>query len=72
MRPLIWYWWDIRGWCRYTWHERLPWAIAYQVPRKVALFVFVRVMCADTTNESMRFMDAYEQAYNSWTAGKGR
>jgi len=63
------YWWySMRIW----WLERpekIARAAAYWVPRRVALFVFVRV-CAATRLSPDEI--TYENAYKSWANGHGR
>ena len=66
MRPLIWYWWDLRYW----WHraiERTQWKIAWLIPRKIALYVFVRVyaVTGDCGPD-------YDRVYKAWERGLGK
>lgn len=47
--------------------DKLAWFIAYKLPRKIALYAFVRVYATlGTCNND------YTQAYDNWKAGKGR
>lgn len=51
----------------YFFTEELPRKLAYLVPRKVALYCFIRVYCnLDSPGPE------YKDAYNMWEAGMGR
>ena len=52
---------------RYLLTDRLPWALAWFLPRKVALYAFVRVYSTLGTCG-----DDYTQAYARWARGEGR
>lgn len=52
---------------KYFFQESLPWYIAYLIPRKIALFCFVRVYSVLGS-----FSDDYSNAYNIWESGKGK
>lgn len=54
-----WFWWTTEG---------LPMAIAWALPRRVALWAFVRVYAADGEAPGPE----YERAYKAWEAGAGR
>lgn len=60
-----WFW--NRAKVKYFFKESLPWFIAWKIPRKVALFAFVRVY---STLDS--FSSDYERAYHNWDSGRGR
>lgn len=47
--------------------ETLPWFIAWNIPRKVALFCFVRVYSAIGD-----LGEDYETAYKNWESGIGK
>ncbi len=72
--------WRVRVWRRapfrlrvwaavaaYWYHERLPWLVAWALPRKVALLAFVRVYAV-----LGECGDDYEQAYRRWEKGEGK
>jgi hypothetical protein len=52
---------------RYFVHETLPWAVAGWLPRKIALFAFIRVYAGmgDCGPD-------YKRAYDAWEQGHGR
>ena len=54
---------------RHFWRETLPWKLAWLVPRKIALFVFVRVYGA-TWKDCPG--DEYGIVYKGWEQGNGR
>ena len=60
--------WYLSGW----WHwvkEATPRQIAWLLPRKVALWAFIRVVAATGQNPDQI---TYESAYNAWEQGAGR
>jgi hypothetical protein len=71
MQPIGWYWWDVRGWCRRQ-PERLAWWLAWSIPRKVALFAFIRVFGATITELSWDRDDLYRKCYDGWERGNGK
>lgn len=52
---------------KYWWIEKLPWFVAMHLPRKVALFAFVRVYSVLDS-----FSNDYNNAYNLWEKGKNK
>lgn len=66
MRRLLWYWYDVRCWLE-TRPDVWAWWLAWKLPRKVALYAFVRVygVLGDCGPD-------YEYAYKAWEAGRGR
>lgn len=62
------YWrFSFRCW-RHETAERLRWKIAYAIPRKLALIVFVRVFSATAEGPDA----SYEDVYKGWENGAGR
>jgi hypothetical protein len=55
-------WWWVGMRVRYFWRESLPWAIAMRLPRRVALFAFVRVyaVIGECGPDYKRVYDAWE------------
>ena len=49
------------------WQDRLAWRITYLLPRRVALFAFIRVY--SVVGEAS---EEYGRVYDAWMAGKGR
>lgn len=47
--------------------EKLPWFIAWKIPRKVALFCFIRVYATLGTVSY-----DYKNAYDNWSKGIGK
>ncbi len=65
----VWYvWYSVKIWCLER-PEKITRALAYMVPRSVALWVFVRV-CAATRLAPDEV--TYENAYKAWARGEGR
>jgi len=61
------WWWMRRVQIRYWWHERLPWWVAMRLPRKVALFAFIRVYAA--TGDCL---PDYDPRCRLWEQGAGQ
>ena len=59
-------WWDFRGWLRRL-PEKLAWKAAWMLPRKVALFAFVRVYGAWG-----HCGPDFEPVYKTWEHAKPR
>ena len=59
------WWWNVS---RKMTAEAWRWRVAYWVPRKVALFVFIRVYAC--TGEAPG--DEYRAIYDAWEHGAGR
>ena len=60
--------WYLSGW----WHwvkESVPMWLAFRLPRKVALWAFIRVTAATGENPDLV---TYRSAYDAWEAGAGR
>lgn len=60
-------------WWRVTRHfepDNLRWRIAFLIPRKVALFVFIRVYAAST--DGILPCGCYERCYDGWQNGAGK
>ena len=62
------YWWSFKLWVREL-SSRAAWKLAWLLPRKVALFAFVRVSSAAilAPDES-----TYEVCYKAWERGAGK
>jgi hypothetical protein len=56
------HWWRIAAWLRQR-PERLAWWVAWQLPRRVALFAFVRVyaVLGECGPDYARVYDAWER-----------
>ncbi len=61
--------WGPRDWWFWFKDEGLPLWIAWKLPRRVALWAFIRVTAATGENPSEI---TYESAYKAWEAGAGR
>ena len=61
-------WFKVRIWCRGL-PDRLSWRLAWLVPRKVALYCFVRV-CGATGDDPGNI--TYDSAYRAYDAGAGK
>ena len=61
-------WWLFRYRCS-RWREDLPMRLAWMLPRKVALWAFIRVMAATGDNPADI---TYDSAYKAWEAGAGK
>lgn len=59
------WWWRVS---RHFTEEALLWKLAWMVPRRLALMVFVRVYAADGEEPG----PDYERCYKAWQAGKGK
>lgn len=59
-------WWkyDVQQW----YHDALPRRIAWMLPRKVALWAFIRVYGADRKAPTTEYRDKHE----AWQKGAGR
>jgi hypothetical protein len=64
--PLLYYWYDVRLWW-FGLPDRIAWRCAWLLPRRVALFAFVRVYAVLDS-----FTDDYDRAYRAFESGKGR
>lgn len=60
--------WGLRGWWRWFWNEELPMRVAWMIPRRVALWVFVRVYGCDLQAPGPE----YVRVYKAWQSGAGR
>jgi len=60
-------WWVLRLWLHGL-PDRLCWHLAYWLPRRVALFAFVRVYASTGDGPGPE----YERIYRTWTMGRGR
>lgn len=60
--------WGPRAWWHWLRTEKVPMAIAWTIPRSIALWVFIRVYGADGSAPGPE----YVRVYNAWTAGAGR
>lgn len=61
--------WGVRAWWYWFTTEGFPMWLAWALPRKIALWCFIRVMAA--TGDSPDQI-TYESAYKAWEAGAGR
>lgn len=61
--------WGPRAWWYWMREEKIPMTIAWALPRRIALWTFIRVMSA--TGQSPDDI-TYESAYKAWQAGAGR
>lgn len=61
-------WYCVRLWIRER-PERMAWWLAFHLPRRVALFAFVRVSAAGGRSPDDC---TYEHCYDDWTKGAGR
>jgi hypothetical protein len=62
-----------KGWgpvCWWHWfsHEGFPQWVAWALPRRIALWAFIRVHAADGNAPGQE----YVRVYNAWEAGKGK
>lgn len=60
--------WGPRAWWFWFKNEAFPMWCAWRVPRYIALWVFIRVYCADGCSPG----PDYERVYKAWEAGEGR
>lgn len=61
--------WGIRAWWVWFCDEGFPMWVAWALPRRIALWTFVRVMGASGQAPDQI---TYESAYKAWQAGAGR
>lgn len=61
--------WGVRAWWFWFREEKIPMTLAWMLPRKIALWAFIRVMAASGDSPSEI---TYESAYKAWEAGAGR
>ena len=52
--------------------NRIAFWLAWKLPRRVALWVFIRVYTATITELSWDTGDIYRQCYDGWEKGNGR
>lgn len=62
-----WLWWHVT---RHWQPEEIARRLAYWVPRKVALFVYIRVLVA--SNRFDPDMNEYKAVHDAWEQGEGR
>lgn len=61
--------WGIRAWWHWFSDQGFPMFVAWSLPRRIALWAFIRVMAA--TGQAPDDI-TYESAYKAWEAGAGR
>ena len=59
------WWWHISRHCNM---DSLRWKLAWMIPRKIALYVFVRVYSATSDIPG----PDYERCYKGWELGAGK
>lgn len=64
-------WWRMRCWVAHQ-PDRFAWWLAWRVPRRVALYAFVRVFGATITELSWDTNGIYKQCYDGWERGAGK
>lgn len=61
----FWYYWHIQ---RHLTVDAVQWRLAWWVPRKIALYVFIRVYACTGDGPD----DSYSRIYKAWEDGAGR
>ena len=56
--------WGPRAWAHNFWHDKLPMWVAWMLPRKVALWAFIRVYALDGNCPG----EEYRRVYAAWEA----
>jgi hypothetical protein len=62
--------WGPRAWWLWFTDEGFPIWVAWLLPRRIALWVFVRVFAAGDFQDCDKH--CYERVYKQWEAGAGR
>lgn len=60
--------WGPRAWWYWVTNEGFPMFIAWRVPRRIALWTFIRVYACDGQGPGPE----YERVYKAWERGEGR
>ena len=61
--------WGPRDWWYWFVHDGFPMWVAWALPRRIALWTFIRVMAATGDNPDNI---TYKSAYDAWEAGAGK
>lgn len=60
--------WGPRDWWHWFSTEKVPMTIAWWIPRKIALWVFIRVYSCDGQSPGRD----YKRVYDAWESGQGK